>query len=225
MNDGFINEDKLINYINNNNFNQDLPFSARKIAKQQKPDICINHNNTLKYISVKKGSGNSVHQEKIEVFFPYCERIIGASQLNYLKLFHYGDNTTDDSGSTRYNASEAKIRYIEEISKLNNVLNEPINLVKFIDRFLFVGNIGSTYVDVIYHGNIDSGLWASREEIIEYIINQRFPTNAVHFGPLTYQVWGRNENWTAVHPDRRYVMQVKWGSIIRDLEEIRRGND
>lgn len=244
MNDGFINEDDLINYINNNkyvtynsnikkflkftfgaNFNPNLPFNAKKITGQQKPDFSITHNGVLKYISVKKGSGNSVHQERIDVFFPYIESIIGVNELNYLKLFHFGDDTTDDSGKTRYNASDAKTRYATEISKLNLVLNDSSNIINFLDRFLFVGNVGNTCVDVVYHGNIDFGLWASREEIINYINNKDFSANAVHFGPLTYQVWGRNEKWTAVHPDRRYVMQVKWGSIYKDLEEIRKEND
>ena len=244
MNDGFINEYDLINYIHDNqfinynsniknflkftfglSFNPNLTFNAKKITGQQKPDFSITHNGITKYISVKKGSGNSVHQERIDVFFPFIEKIIDTNLLNYLKLFHYGDDTTDDSGGTRYSASESKIRYSAEVSKLNIALNDPLNIVKLLDRFLFVGNVGNTCVDVVYHGNIESGLWGSREEIIDYIIDTTFSTNAVHFGPLTYQVWGRNENWTAVHPDRRYVMQVKWGSITKDLLEIRRRND
>ena len=51
--------------------------------------------------------------------------------------------------------------------------------------------------------------------------NNDISINAVHFGPLTYQVWGRNEKGTASHPERRYVMQVKWGSITDDLKKIR----
>lgn len=42
---------------------------------------------------------------------------------------------------------------------------------------------------------------------------------------MTYQVWGRNEKGIAVHPDRRYIMQVKWGSLLRDLTTIREEND
>lgn len=244
MNDALINEEDLINYINNNqfstynsniknflkftfgnSFNSNLPFNAKKIAGQQKPDMCINHNGILKYISIKKGSGNSVHQEKIDVFFPYIENIIGTNELNNLKLFHFGDDTINDSGERRYNASESKIRYATEVSKLNLVLNNSSNITNFLDRFLFVGNVGNICVDVIYHGNIESGLWASCEEIINYVNNNNFDLNAVHFGPLTYQVWGRNEKWTAVHPDRRYIMQVKWGSIYKDLVEIRKEND
>lgn len=243
MNDGFTNEEELKNYINSNtyttynkniqdflgfvfagDFSTSQPFVAEKKAGQVKPDLCITHNGKTKFISIKKGSGNSVHQEKIDVFFPYIEKLIDTTALNNLKKFHYGDNTTDDTGKTRYSAADCKRNYSKEISSLNVSLNSWTVLEKFLDRFLFIGNVGFLSVDVIYHGTIDSGLWASKEEIKNYIKTNDFSANAVHFGPLTYQVWGRDEKRTAVHPDRRYVMQVKWGSITKDLDAIRKGS-
>lgn len=241
MNDGFINEAELRNYINSNNYNTynnniqnflhfvfadnfciSKPFVAEKIAGQLKPDLSITHNGQTKYISIKKGSGNSVHQEKINVFFPYIENLIGSNALNNLKMFHYGDDTTTDTGKIRYNATQCKMRYSNQIDSLNTLLNNWSVLEHFLDRFLFIGNVSSIAVDVIYHGTIDTGLWASKDEIKNYIKSNNFSINAIHFGPLTYQVWGRDEKRTAVHPDRRYVMQVKWGNITKDLENIRK---
>ncbi len=241
MNDGFINEKKLREYINGNTFdnyntniksfltfvfgtkiNTNIPFYAEKEKGQVKPDLCIKHNGVKKYISIKKGGGNSIHQEGIDVFFPFVSGILGDSALYNLKMFHYGDGTTDDTGKVRYSANECKSRYAKEISELNLVLNIWSNLSKFLDRFLFVGNVGISVVDVVYHGTIESGLWASREEIIGYIKNNDFSINAVHFGPLTYQVWGRNNKRTAKNPNRRYEMQIKWGNITKDLENIRK---
>ena len=243
QNTGFINEEELRNYINNktydrynnnikkfvsfvfgNSFNKTLPVKAEKRAGQLKPDLCLIHNGVEKYISVKKGSGNSVHQEHIKVFFPFVYEMLGEASLNNLKLFHYGDGTTNDTGAVRYNASECKKRYTKEVTQLNNSINTPDNLRAFLDRFLFIGNISSVSVDVVYHGTIESGLWASKSEIMNYLIKNNFNSNAVHFGSLTYQVWGRDEKRTAVHPDRRYVMQVKWGSNEKDLLQIRKEN-
>lgn len=244
MNDGFINEKELMDYIDRKKYNElneniknflssifkdklesSLPFTVEKVAGQAKPDLCINHNDIKKYISVKKGSGNSVHQESIQDFFPYIKELLGNTYLNYLKKFHYGDDTIDDTGKIRYNANECKSRYKHEISLLNIELNKDSSLMKnFLYRFLFTGNAKNNLtVDIVYHGTIDTGLWATRDEIIDYIINNTFNKNTVHFGPLTYQVWGRNEKGTAIHPERRYVMQIKWSSITNDLSRIRRG--
>ncbi len=241
MNDGFKNEKELENYISNNLYNQynknikdflsfifkenlnpNLPFYAKKISGQVKPDIYICHNNIKKYVSIKKGSGNSVHQEKIEIFFPFFCSLLNKKYEEALKKFHYGDDTINDSGSIRFSATECKKRYKTDIDFLNKKLNEWCILKFFLDRFLFLGNIGNISVDFIYYGTIEKGCWASKEEIICYIKNEFFSINGIHFGPLTYQVWGRNENKTAKHPDRRYIMQIKWGSLEKDLIKIRK---
>ncbi len=244
MNDGFVNEKELREYINDKKFatynknikdfltflfgscfNDSMSFVAQKVIGQVKPDLCITHNGQKKYVSIKKGSGNSVHQESIDVFFPYIKENFDEETLDNIKLFHYGDDTLNDTGILRYNANECKAKYVNEIKQLNSKFNLYDNLIKFLDRFLFVGNVGTLTVDAIYHGTIRSGLWASREEIINYVVSTDFSSNSVHFGPMTYQVWGRNEKGIAVHPDRRYIMQVKWGSLLRDLTTIREEND
>ena len=243
MNDGFVNELELIDYINYhswNSYNENIQnflyftfdgninpserFFARKCeGGQVKPDLVVIHNGLEKYVSVKKGSGNSVHQEKISVFFPLIGEMFGNQVLDNLKLFHYGDGTTDDTGLTRLSASECQHEYASQIALLNRVFNEPNALMFFLDRFLFIGNVSSILVvDVIYHGTIDDGLWASRDELYDYFLNNDFSSNALHFGSLTYQVWGRNNDFVAVHPDRRYVMQVKWGGCRNDLYAISR---
>ena len=244
MNDGFINEKNLIDYLHNKTFNEfndniknflfflfgkNIDISARFIANkagnQVKPDIYIEYCGVKKYISIKKGSGNSVHQETIDMFFPFFEQLLDSVQLSNIKRFHYGDDTIDDSGENRYSANQCKTRYREEIKELNVNINKWENLSVFLERFLFIGNVGDLLVDVVYYGTLENGLWASRDEIIDYVSKNYFATNAVHFGPLSYQVWGRNEKRTAKHPDRRYVMQVKWGSIVKDIIAIRKRND
>lgn len=239
-NNGFKNEIDLREYINNhyfsdyndnimnflkflfnNSLNLEEKFFASKPIGQVKADLEIKHNNITKYVSIKVGSGNSVHQEAIEVFFPFIEDHFGDKILNYLKLFHYGDDTIDDTGKERYSAAECKKRYSNQIENLNNYFNNWLHLNIFLDRFLFRGNTkNGTIVDCIYYGTVEKGLWASRDEIKNYFKNNEFKSNNLHFAALTYQVWGRNNNFKALHPERRYTMQVKWGSIEENLKKI-----
>lgn len=198
------------------------PLIATKIKGNSKPDIMITNKNITKFISIKKGGGNSVHQEKIDVFIKYLKDI-GVSEINInnLLLFHYGDDTINDSGIIRFNARECEERYQKEISILNRELNSNKILFDILDRILFTGNVenGQT-VDFIYHGDFKNGLWASREEIYKYFLRNTFNSKTVHFASLTYQVWGRNEKRTAVHPERRYIMQIKWSQILNDFKNI-----
>ena len=49
------------------------------------------------------------------------------------------------------------------------------------------------------------------------MLNNKFAINSIHFGPLTYQIWNRCLNFNPNTENRRNVMQVKWGSLERDL--------
>lgn len=243
MCNGLENERLIVNYINDNSFdsynnniqnflsflfpeieiNENSVFTATLITRSIKPDICICYNNIKKYISIKKGNGNSIHQESLDSLCSFIsQEFSNQNIINDLKLFHYGDDTINNTGTRRYSSKECKQRYIQSIQNLNNFFNQSTNIVRFLDRFLFIGNIGDICVDAIYHGNCSNGIWASYSEIINFFQNfQITNNNAVYFGPMTYQVWGRNVDNNAKYPNRRFVSQIKWGSIMTDLGNIR----
>jgi hypothetical protein len=240
---GFQNEDEFINYINSTgkfeNFNPNIQrflnflfnFELnKKVIKcksggtREKPDMIISCGNIEKAVSLKKGSGNSVHQEPLETFINFLKNTnVSYESIRNLLIYHYGDETDDDTGKFRYSASECCSRYKEMISFANQELNKKDILTKVLDRVLFLGNIpGAKKVDCIYYGNYENGLWASTEELNSYFLNNQFEGKGIYFASLTYQVWGRNNNFNAIHPDRRYVMQIKWSNIINDLTKVRK---
>lgn len=77
--------------------------------------------------SVKSGRGNSVHQENIHEFVAFL-RTLKVSQLaiDHLYRFHWGDGTTDGTGSVdqRIDAREIRARYPETISTIGEVFDE-----------------------------------------------------------------------------------------------------
>lgn len=243
--EGFQNELDLRDYINskstyelyNKNIRNFLDFifdfnlngervKCSKVKGQQKPDLSISCKGIKKYISVKKGTGNSVHQESIFEFIKFLNGIsVSENTIEYVKLYHYGDGTTNDSGKVRYSADKCNIIYSSKIETINSELNQKGNLTQILNRVLFLGNqIGGSLTDYIYYGTVQSGIWASREELIQYFLTNNFSLPSIHFASLTYQVWGRNHNFTAKNPDRRYVMQVKWAKIESDINKIREDN-
>jgi len=197
---------------------------AEKIDNLQKADILIKVNNNEKYISIKTGSENSVHTEKLSNFISFLEnKFVNINIINYLRLYHYGDGTINGSGEKRYSADESKIRLINEISRFNNYINHDNLLLDIINRFLFKGvKETNMIVDYIYYGNEYYGIWASREEIINFLLkNKCYYMKTIHFSSLTYQNWCRNINKKATSEKRRNYIQIKWFSIVSDLQKIR----
>ena len=183
---GFENESNLIDYLNgkryfelNDNFKKFIRFIFGEVNKEskikacsgksgQKPDLIIEIDDVKKYVSVKVGTGNSVHQEEIEMFMNFLNTlpISEVSKIELLK-FHWADGTYDGTGKIRVSSAEYKKEHAEEI--------------------------------------------------INYILNNSFSNNSIHFGPLSYQIWNRCLNFNPNTEDRRNVMQIKWGSLAADL--------
>ena len=234
---GFENENKLIKYMNDkkvkelnknlkefiyflfNNINEESNIKVLEGKKGQKPDIIISIDNNIKRISIKKGSGNSVHQEKINVFTEFLSEInISDEIINELLRFHWWDNTCDGTGEERISGTKYKQIFPDKIDKINLEFNKETNKKQFINRFILQGKSDKyDIVDALYYGNVEEGHWASKDEIIDYFINNTFKNDSIHFGPLTYQVWNRCLNLKPEMENRRYVMQVKWGSLLKDL--------
>lgn len=239
---GFKNEDELIEYLNskkikdlNNNMKDFIFFIFGNIDEEntiqatsgksgQKPDMIITINNVIKRISIKKGTGNSVHQEKVEIFAEFLTSInIPSEIIDKLLKFHWGDGTNNGTGSERISSTEYKNQFPKEIDIINEEFNKEKNIKEFINRFIMQGKSEEyDIVDALYYGNVNEGHWASRDEIIEYVVNNIFKLDSIHFGPLTYQIWNRCLNFNPNTEDRRKVMQVKWGSLLNDLLNIER---
>lgn len=242
MNRGILNEKDLIKHLNgkrycelNENLKKFIKFIfdyvndydfiyAGKINNLYKADIFVRVRDNEKYISVKIGSENSVHVEKLESFISFLENnYVNKSIINYLKLYHYGDDSLDGKGEYRFSAEESKIKYRSEIFKFNKYINHNNLLIALIDRFLFLGtNDKNKNVDFIYYGDVNYGIWASRMEIINYFIkNKCHHMRTIHFSSLTYQNWCRNINRNTNSELRRNYIQIKWFSIVSDLQKIR----
>ena len=159
---------------------------CKKLNNHQKADtcICICIGDNVKYISLKSGSQNSVHVEKINDFTKFLlNKKIEQQIINDLLIYHYGDNTLTGDGKIRYSAEECKLKYKKEILKFNKYINDSKALTKIIERFLLLGtNKSNKYVDAIYYGDIDIGIWCSSEELLNFCINHKsMYMNTPHF--------------------------------------------
>lgn len=223
------NIESFLNYIFNTEIDNNLKIEAKVLGPGIKPDLSITYNGKTKHISVKKGSGNSVHQEKIEIFTTFMREMKATKKItDDLLYFHYGDGTHDNTGKIRKSASTVIKEKPSKIISINNFFNTEEFVETAVKRFLISGNIeNSPEVDFIYHGTIEFGFWVGKKETIDYFINKadKTKTNMVNISNLNYQIWNRNINFNPKTAKRRYVMQVKWSTMVRDMGEIINGRN
>jgi len=213
----------FIHFICDNVSESDI-ILCKKIGGQCKCDLEISVKSTLFHLSLKKGSGNSVHQEPIDTFITHLKDTVpmSGSIEDFLKFFVWGDGTTDGSGEKkdRLSASEIKNRYPEKIEAITSFF--LANRESLLHRFLFSGIEDNVPVDGLYYGTSKKGLWAWSKEIKDFMRSQN-NTSPLSIYNLSFQAWNRAINGTSEH--KRGVVQLKWASLERNLQSIKENRD
>lgn len=205
-------------------------YCERKNLKQ---DIYIKIHEKIFGISVKRGKGNSIHQEKCEDFVRYIEKECNATidLQNEWRFFIWADGTLDGTGDTTKKTKDGKILsrfcgkiystlYPERQKKLQNFIDG--NQEKLIRHFLF-GEQCETQpgnnVHYLYYGDADNGSWASKEELILYLLKKSSNKKRVlDLCGLGIQVWNVSQKGTS--EKKRGQIQVKYSQLSEDLEKI-----
>ena len=240
--DGFDNEKKIVNSLNgkdvlsmNSNMRKFLDYLYPELNEKEvvlclsmggtdKSDILISLKdkpNSLKKISIKKGYGNSVHQEPVEEFIEFLSKEfkINDKLKNDIRFFVWGDYTTNGKGNknSRMSASEIRNKFGELIDRISNFMET--HKKELITRFVIVGPKSSSEPDVIYYGDEKDGIWADSKKVLNLLCKHK-AKSAIPVGGLSFQAWNRaiKENSTSEH--KRGVIQLKWASIKEDLKFI-----
>lgn len=197
---------------------------AIQCGRNVKPDFYLKIDGIDKdvYVSVKKGCGNSIHQEAFCHFVDFLvENNFDSDSITALKYYHFSDGTDNNTGKNRIGAKEFSKQNPEIMEKLCCAFSDKRILRKLYDRFLFVGNKeNAPSIDYIYHGTIHNGVWASKSELLEYFNLVEQNNQYFYIGPFTYQTWNKNLQFNPKTEPRRLEMQIKWDSMERALTEI-----
>lgn len=194
-----------------------------------KPDVIVSVQDDETNVSIKKGGGNSVHQEKTSLFLLFCKDNLNMSDTtrNSFLAYLYGDGTLDGKGQVedRLDGIELKAEYQEDINNIQTFL--LANSRALIERFLVYGRRGKELnikADYLYHGFIHDGVWCPLDETVDFLVEKAKSENFANspsIGPLTLQTWNRNLSGKANLEDRRHSIQIKWGGKIREyINEI-----
>ncbi|MBO5738945.1 hypothetical protein J6R97_06365 [bacterium] len=229
---------EFIKYICKNKeilFNDDtIIYSSYEKNNKLKQDIYININNVIINVSLKMGSGNSLHQEKIEDFILFIKKELKASEeiCNMWRFFIWADGTLNGTGPLdkntkgeiicRFGSKEYQKKYAQDRVILQNFINE--NKIALIERALFIGKCENSNVDFVYHGTYKEGCWISKQEVINFQLENETKSKNTCFrlGKLTIQAW--NVSLKGKTERKRGQIQFKYGSMKDDFNKLMQQN-
>jgi len=195
-------------------------ISAIKYGGTNKADLSIKLDENEYTISVKKGSGNSLHQENMEVFIQFLKTNIENNEtvFNAIRFFIWGDKSFDGSGEIydRMSATEIKKKYPKIIEIIQPYFDR--NKDKLIKRFIIDGAKSKKKAQYILYGSVDSCTIISEQKVFQFAKNQN--KEPLSIGVLTFQAWNRNINGRIDMEHRRGQIQLKWATIKTDLLSI-----
>lgn len=202
----------------------DTKIGCKKFEGFFKPDFVVTCDGVNKYISMKSGMADTVHEEQLSSVITFLHRIgISDETLETIRLFQYADGTIDGTGSHRMNWREAYETYDERIKKANIELNSSKKqLLKIMDRFLFQGvDNEAVFADAIYHGNIEDGVLVLRHQFERYFLFKSWKKyDSFHIGPIIIKPHSRfigMDNKEIKNEHLRHRMQFRWPKLKEDM--------
>ncbi len=240
-NSGFKNEKDLLNalhekkYIQINSNLQKLiaqsfkNYSGIILCKQEagtnKSDLLISIGEESHTYSVKKGSGNSIHQEPIDEFIDYLTKEYKLAQktAKNLQRFIWADGTIDGTGNIENRISSKKFKKrnpkaIKEIQNFFDGIKKPL-----LRRFLVNGVHSHSSAEFIYYGTPKKGIVCKSEDVLTWLATHDSKAT-LHIGKLSFQAWNRNLKGKRKAEKKRGVIQLKWGGLKKDIKKIAKIN-
>jgi len=242
---GIINEENFVKSINGNMFNdlnknlqyflyylfpkldKNKKFTCYRTEYLIKPDIIISQDSIMRFISLKYGQSETLHNEHILTFIQFLKDCgISDETIHTYLLYHYGDGTTNGTGKKRMNSVEVRFTYDEQIKKMNEEFNSSKEFIKkFLDRVMFQGvNPSASMAEYIYHGDVDYGVFCSRNQFRRHIDrkNWDYMQTCVHVGPFVIRPHARYVNKEIRNEESRNTVEVNYPRLVQDIAYIAR---
>jgi len=194
-----------------------------------KPDFFIIYRGIKKGISMKSGRSNIVHSELVNNFIEYLRELnVSEKTLETILLYHFGDGTTDGSGSERFEF--AKLHYLldNRIKEANDELNSDIDRIyQVLERCVFAGAKEEfPRADALYHGDVSFGVVATEKQVRKHIYRKNWKwMDALHIGPLMLRPHARYIGVEIASEKRRHTIECHWSNLAADIAYISKRYD
>lgn len=210
--------------------NPDALIKAWKNKMPQKADIFIKIDNHIKGVSLKCGNSNSMHQESVQDFKRYLEKLrIPYTVIDYYMSYHYGymkDKNNNIDFSKLLSADEYKSLYQSELDIFNTYINKTRIIVDMVDRFIVRGRNADYDIDALICGTCDDFEWIMKDDLYDLILSKKcMDYTSPHIacltiGPKKRNLKGDSKNWKD-----RYIVCIRWNYIRESIIEFKVDKD
>lgn len=192
----------------------------------QKTDIFIKYKNHIKNISLKCGKSNTIHNEVIESFRIYLEKLsIPYNVIEKYASYHYGyarDENNKFDFSKSLSSEEYKKLYQDEINIFNNYINKTRIIVDMIDRFIIRGLNSDYDIDALVCGTVDNYVWINKYDLYDLILSKRcLEYTSPHIACMTIGPKKRNLNHDSKNAKDRYIVCIRWNFIKENIIDFK----
>ena len=245
MNYGYKNEEDFVNLFNGK-FLSELDSNSQEFVKElfwdvmdneerikswknkvnQKSDIFIKYKNLIRRISLKCGNSNSIHQEQIQDFKLYLEKLgIPYNVISKYTSYQYGYRR-NEAGELDFSKSlsseEYKALYQEEIDIFNQTINRTRIIVDMIDRFIVRGRNSDYDIDALICGTINDYVWLMKNDIYDLILSKRcMDFTSPHIACMTIGPKKRNLERNSKNAKDRYIVCIRWNFIKENIIDFK----
>lgn len=159
------------------------------IHEKSKADLKITIGNVSRYIAVRGVMNSTLEELPFEVFIKFLEKLgVSETTISTIKLYYYLDGSEDGTGADKIPWPILKVILKRRLILANEELNKKDILNIILERILFSG-IEKDYkpADVIYCGTTKYGVVATKEMVMNYLINKeeiKILDNSIHFGRI-----------------------------------------
>lgn len=239
-NDGALKEKEMIYSLNNkkvkelsNNarellrrlfgkLDDELMVRCYKVDEAFKTDFVISYNGQQKNVSMKSETAVVVHNEILLNFIDFLRGLgISEETLDTIKLFHYGDGTTDGTGQIRLPYDEVAQQLKDRIKKANMELNASMDVILAVmNRCVFKGSHEDNIeADCLYFGDADYGVVANKKQFIRNIQKRGFDFYShLHCGKIFFRPDARYLNKDINEPRKVDRIVCYWPHLKQDIE-------
>ena len=204
--------------------NENSLVKCYKVDDENKTDFVIEINKEKRNVSMKQGRAEIVHNEILNNFCNFLlENGISDRTVETIKMFHYGDGTSDGTGEKRYPYIKVVSMYADRIREANYELNASSDfIIRVMKRTVFEGTSKTPIVaDCIYFGNIHFGRVATKKQIFKHINRRDFSwIENLHIGPLLLRPHSRYVDRPIYDVRNRNRIILYWPNLSADIDYI-----